>query len=459
MPDPRAVVLPFGVPPPMSGLGVGAAALLHAFFHVGGERVAFVQVLARPKDRDDEPHAVEALIPSQAWKDMPGSDDAPESVVTVITGAIEAPHEGKGAVHLVAFDRRTLDIRFRTDAPFDDEDAGRVLVRAFRELAEALAGDMTALSDLESATWDALVSVLHAERCCLVDPKHGDARDRTAAIVHLARAIADAPQCRYPAGRLAALALDTAVRPGIDKRLVETALRVLIGTVEDAPNHPELLEATSVLHLRAGDAANAEVYASRALGLAPERGRVHALVSEARRMLGNVAGAADAIHRGKAHAPDDYVLLTEEGAVLAIQGDALGARASWERALGVAPGFPPAYTNLALLAGREQDPLLAGRLVDHALALRQAPLDCLRHAIQLALAAEAPGLARSARLATLCRSFLAQAPEGEQALRLLATSLHELGDREEARAIEARLAAKAPPPVHLSFMDRLLGRR
>ena len=72
--------------------------------------------------------------------------------------------------------------------------------------------------------------------------------------------------------RLAALALDTAVRPGVDKRLVETAIRVLTGTIDDAPNHPELLEATAVLHLRAGDAVSAEIFASRALGLAPDRG-------------------------------------------------------------------------------------------------------------------------------------------------------------------------------------------
>lgn len=458
--SPRALVLPFGVSDDGRGLGVGIAALVHAFFRVAGQEVAFVQVLARPKDRDDESHVVEALVPAQAWRDMPGSEDTPESVTTVITGAIAAPDEGRGALNLLAFDRRTLDVRFRTDAPFDGEDAGKVIVRALRELAEAISGDVTALADLEPATWDALVSILQAERCCLVDPKHGDARDRTAAIVHLARAIADAPQCRYPAGRLAALALDTAVRPGVDKRLVETALRVLQGTIDDAPNHPELLEATAVLHLRAGDAVSAEIFASRALGLAPDRGPIHALVSEARRAQGNLTGAAEAVARGKAHAPDDYVLLTEEGAVLAVRGEAAPARAAWERALGLAPGFPPAFTNLALLAGREGDSVLAGRLIDHALALRQAPLDCLRHAIQLAVSAEAPGLARSARVASLCRAFLARAPEAEQALRLLATSLHELGEREEAKAIEARLASREPKVVpRASFFERLFGRR
>ncbi len=461
MPDARAVVLPFGVTDATRGLGVGMAAMLHAFFHVGGGQVAFVQVLARPRERDDEPQPVEALVPAQAWRDMPGAEDTPESVATVITGALEAPDEGKGAFHLLAYDRRTHDVRFRVDAPFDDEDAGRVLVRSLRDMAEALAGDLTALRDLEQASWDALVSVLHAERSCLVDPRHGDARDRTAAIVHLARAIGDAPLCRYPAGRLAALALDTAVRPGVDKRLVETALRVLAGATEDAPNHPELLEAASVLHLRSGDGVQAELFASRALGLAPTRGRLHALVAEARRSLGNVGGAAEAVARGKAVAPDDHVLLTEEGAVLSARGDSVGARAAWDRALGVAPGFPPAFIQLALLADREKDGVLAGRLVDHALALRQAPLDCCRHAIQLALGAEEPGIARSARLVTLCRAFLAQAPEAEQAQRLLATSLHEVGEHAEAKAIEARLTTRETPaePPRRSWIDRLLRRR
>ena len=109
--SPRAVVLPFGVSEDGRGLGVGAAALVHAFFRVGGQEVAFVQVLARPKDRDDEPQAVEALVPAQAWRDMPGSEDTPESVTTVITGAIAAPDEGRGALTLLAFDRRTLDVR------------------------------------------------------------------------------------------------------------------------------------------------------------------------------------------------------------------------------------------------------------------------------------------------------------------------------------------------------------
>lgn len=459
---PRAVVLPFGVSEEMRGVGVGIAALLHAFLRVGETQAAFVQVLGRPKDRDDEPRPVEALVPPQAWKDMPGSEDTPESIRWVITGAIEVPDEGRGALHVLAFDRATLDIRFRRDAPFDDEDAGRVFASTMKELAESVSGTITALADLDEASWDALVSVFHAERSCLVDPSHGDARDRTAAIVHLSRAVSDAPRCRYPAGRLAALAIDTAARPGLDPRMVETALRVLTSSAEDAPSQPELLEATSVLHLRAGDPARADMYAMRALGIAPDRGRLYALAAEARRTLGNVSGAAEIVAMGKARAPDDFVLLTEEGAVLAASGRPGEARAAWERALGIAPAFPPAFTNLALLAGRERDALLAERLVDHALALRAPPLECLRHAIELALGAEAPGIARAARLARLCRAFLAQAPGAEQAARLLATSLHEIGEHEEATSIEHRLQAPSvPTPVEArrSWLDRLLGRR
>ena len=44
--SPRALVLPFGVSDDGRGLGVGIAALVHAFFRVAGQEVAFVQVLA-----------------------------------------------------------------------------------------------------------------------------------------------------------------------------------------------------------------------------------------------------------------------------------------------------------------------------------------------------------------------------------------------------------------------------
>ena len=187
------------------------------------------------------------------------------------------------------------------------------------------------------------------------------------------------------------------------------------------------------------------------------------MLSEARRQQGNLDGAEEAVRTGMARAPGDFVLLTEQGSIFALRGDDAGARAAWERALELAPGFPPAFVNLAMLAGRTSDGLLAQRLVDHALALVHPPLETLRHAAQLAMAAEPPGTARAARVAALCRAFLEQAPQAEMAMRILAGALEELGETEELGLLREKLAklpAAVPvAPKKASWMDRLLGRK
>lgn len=459
----RAVVLPFGVPPAFRGLGLGLAAMLHTFFRVQDTNMALVQVIARPREHDVTAHAVEALVPPQAWRDMPGVEDTPEHVQLVVTGALQPPTEGRGALQIVAFDARSLEVRAKIEAPLDEQDAGAVLVRGLRELALRVDGDLGPLADLESVSWEALESVLRAERCTMIDPERGEPHDRLAAVLHLARAIADAPQARFAAGRLAALALDTSHRTGIDSRIAASALRALVGAISDAPQHVELLEATSVMHLRAGDPANAEVVALRALGLDGARGRVYAMLSEARRQQGNLDGAEEAVRTGIARAPTDFILLTEQGSIFALRGDDASARAAWDRALEIAPGFPPAFVNLAMLAGRSGDSLMAQQLVDHALALAHPPLETLRHAAQLALAAEPPGTARAARVAALCRSFLAQAPQAEMAMRILADALEELGETDELGPLREKLAklqAREPAVAKkASWIDRLLGRK
>ena len=94
-PNPRAVVIPFGVPDDGRGLGLGLAALVHSFAQIDGESVALAQLLARrsaprePRDEHDEvgeendeeaameplqiAMPVEAFIPPHAWKDLTGN--------------------------------------------------------------------------------------------------------------------------------------------------------------------------------------------------------------------------------------------------------------------------------------------------------------------------------------------------------------------------------------------------
>ena len=63
MTGPNAVVIPFGVPVEGRGLGLGLAALVHAFAHVEGGGVAIAQLHGRRTDEpvDTAPSLVEAV--------------------------------------------------------------------------------------------------------------------------------------------------------------------------------------------------------------------------------------------------------------------------------------------------------------------------------------------------------------------------------------------------------------
>ena len=65
MTEPLAIVIPFGVPTDGQGLGLGLAALVHAFVHVDGSSVAIAQLHARPNDEKEArspPLPVEAFV-------------------------------------------------------------------------------------------------------------------------------------------------------------------------------------------------------------------------------------------------------------------------------------------------------------------------------------------------------------------------------------------------------------
>jgi len=101
-------------------------------------------------------------------------------------------------------------------------------------------------------------------------------------MVHLGRAIGDAPDGRFPATRLAALALDVAVggHPGPEAR--RSRLPRARPCDRGRPAQRDLIEALAALSLRVGDADGAEARARSALAIEPDRPRVYALLSEAR---------------------------------------------------------------------------------------------------------------------------------------------------------------------------------
>jgi len=289
------------------------------------------------------------------------------------------------------------------------------------------------MRDIGDLSWEALESVLRAERCALHDPLRGGPHDRLAAMVHLGRAIGDAPDGRFPATRLAALALDVAVGGPTDAKLAQAARRALSRAREDAPRNADLVEALAALSLRLGDAEEAEGYAREALAIEDGRPRIYALLSEARRSRGDLEGALAAIEDGLLHGATDPLLNTERGIVLAERGNIEQAERAWRMVLDERPLYPPAYTNLASSLSERKDIVAATQLVDDA--LRHAPgahPDVLRKAIQTSLALEPEGIARAARVASLANVLVERAPNDAWARLSLARALALGGDKAAA---------------------------
>ena len=455
MPAPRAVVIPFGVPTEGRGLGLGLAALVHMSVHVQGDGVALAQLHARRGDERGEgqdpasaPLPVEAFVPPSAWKDIAGRgdprDEAHHAVGVVLTGSFEPPTEGQGIIRLLAFDSRDGRTCARVDAPVDDEHAGATLVGALEQLWSGLGGEIGALAGLRGLGWEPLESVLRAERCALHDPARGGPHDRVAAMLHLGRAIEEAPDARYPAERLASIATDAALGSTLDARVASTAVRALERAVDDAPAQLELVEALGTLLLRLGRARDAELRMNAAIADAPRRSRPYALLAQALRVQRKLEEAMVVLDAGLARTGGDAALLTERGVLLSEFGDVGGAGRAWREALAREPLHPAAYGLLAALHLRARDAAGSQTLIDAALAAPRAHPDVLRRALQLALSTEADGLARAARVARLCERLLEILPEDTQASLMFARALVALDDPKRARERLALVDRLAP---------------
>lgn len=443
---PRAVIIPFGVPEDGRGLGLGLAALVHSFARLDGESLALAQLHGRKKDAPEEsgPEPVEAFIPPQTWREMAGAGQAPTNVSLVLTGSFEPPSEGRGLIQLLAFDAKDGTPRGRVEAHVDGRLAGKAILAALCDLWTRMgAGEIGTVREIEDLPWDALESVLRAERCVLFDPRKGGPFDRLAAMMHLGRAVEDAPDARFPAGRLAAIALDAAASAG-DAKLAAAARRALARAVVDAPTKIELLEATAALELRLGDPESAVRRLGQARLLDAKRPRTYALLSEARRAKRDLDGALDAVHEGMAHAPEDPILLTERGAVLFERGDAASAEADWRRALGLVPLFPSAFLSLAGSAQKRGDTRACEELVDQALLAADAHPEVLKKAIHLSLTLEPEGLPRAARLARLGGALLERVPTDPWGSFVLARAKVQLGEKAEAIRLLTVAEAAAP---------------
>ncbi len=446
---PRSVIIPFAVPVDARGLGLGLAALLHGFTAIDGRAVGLAQLVPRAREDVGGPDAspsgpLEAFIPPGAWREMAAQWGAAPEVSVVVTGSFEPPGEGRGMIQLLAFDPTDGATRAQAEAHIDCARAGETLLGAFGEVWAKVGGELGLVRDIGELSWDVIESLLRAERCVLHDPLRNGPHDRLAAMLHLGRAVGDAPLARFPAGRLAAVALETAGAPNTDARLASAALRALSRATEDAPAQPDLLEASAALEARLGDARAAAAHASAAIGLAPERGRLYALLSEARRALGDLDGALDAVDAGLREVRDDGLLASERAAVLAQRGDLAGAERGWRRVLAEDAVYPSAFVNLAGIAAAKKDLGLAQALVDEALAAAHARPEVLRRAIHLAVATEPEGVPRAARVAKLAALLVDRVPGDAWGALVLAQSHVRLGESALALVGFARVWNLAP---------------
>jgi tetratricopeptide (TPR) repeat protein len=445
-PEPTGcVVIPFGVPVGGAGLGLGLAAVVHSSARIAGTGVAIARLQAsKGVIAADAPAApLEVFMTPDAWRDMASRGDGPSGIGMVLTGTFEPPAEGEGAIRLLAFDARDGRTRATLDARVDSEHAGESLVGALEELWSQLGGEIGGLSGLRDLSWEVLESVLRAERCALHDPARGGPHDGLAAMLHFGRAIGDAPAARYPAQRLAALAVET-VGWAPSSGLALAAMRALEGAAAEAPTAYELVEALGVLLLRVGNAVEAERRMNAVIAAAPERPRPYTVLSQALRAQGKLEGALAASDQGLGVAGADVALHIERGAVLAARGNHESALVAWRHALALEPLNPAAFGPVAALAIQGHDTGLAQALIDSALAAADAHPDVFRAAIRLVLESEADGLARAARLAPLCQRMLERSPNDPWVLLVCARAQLVLGQRIEARARLERIERVAP---------------
>ncbi len=439
---PRALVIPFGVPDAGKGLGLGLASLVHAFARIEDGDVALAQIRKHGND-GGVTGMVEAFVTGAQWRAMPGAEETPSHVSMVLTGAFDPPRDGRGAFSVVAFDAKTGEARAKFEAVLDADGAGRSIVTTLESLCARVGGDVGALRGLEGLGWDALESVIMAETWRVRALSGTDPSGVVAALAHLGRAVSEARDASFPAERLATIAIEMARGPN-DERALEAALRTLDAARDDSPA-AALDSASAALCLRLGRVPDAIAHAERAIERDVARALPHALLAEARRVRGDLAGAHRAIAAAAALGENDPYVQNERAVLLLASGDALGAQVEWNKLLASHANHLPAFANLATMALDRGDVALAQSVVDHALASRSvAPVDMLRRAVQVALQVEPASVARGSRLASLLRALVEREPKDGVAALLYTRALAEMGERETAleRALAVELAAR-----------------
>ena len=451
--DARAIVVPFGSEE--AGLGLGLAALRHGFLRLGRAPVGFAQLRGEARDGRPAP-LIEALVEPTSWVAMAQrTPDRPVGIEHVITGSLGSPESQDEVAHVSVrvFSDSDGRILAHVTRDFDESTAGAALVEALEAALAPHGYELGPIRDLASLSFEGLASVLRAEKAALLDATPFGPGDPVSATMHLARAVSDAPENAYAARRLAAFAHAWAEAHQFAKPESEQVLRTLEGAVRDAPESLELAEALALVHAHGGDPQRADLVATEVLAREPTRSMARLVRSMVARKRSRFDEAIAIVDAGLALAPDDPVLRTELGTAWAESGQLVRAEREWLRVLERHVAHPAAFANCAALAGHRDDPLLAAKLVDAALAV-EGPSEVLRGAVDLALAFEPEGTARTARLGTLLLRLVSLAPDDPWARLQLARVRVQLGDADGAIR-QLREIERAAPQTHYGAEARL----
>ena len=452
--EPRAIVVPFGTAE--AGLGLGLAALIHAFLRLGLAPVGLAQLRGEAVGAVPAP-LIEALVEPVSWVAMAQrSPDRPVGIEHVITGALGSPdsdsdEDAQFTVRI--FSESDARVLAHVTREFDDDTAGAVLVEVLTAALEPQGYVLGPLADLAGLSWDALSSVLRAEKSALIDATPAGPGDPVSAMVHLARAVSDAPENAYAARRLAAFAHGYAEAHRFAKPETENVLRTLESAVTDAPDQLELVEALALVHAHGGDTKPASTLASMIRTKQPGRvmaSLVHAMVARRDNRFEEALAILDA---GLKLHPEDPILRTEMGTTWAETGQLVRAEREWLRVLQRHPGHPTAFANSAALALHRKDPLLAEKLVDAVLPIDVAA-EVLRGAVNLAIAFEPVDTARHARVASLLTRLVLLSPDDAWARLQLAKVRVQLGNIDDAIR-QLRDIERSAPQTHYGAEARL----
>jgi tetratricopeptide (TPR) repeat protein len=458
--SPYAVVIPLGVPEGHEGLGLGMAALMMGLTRARGQALAIAQMFAEtPAQIPAKP--VEAFITARGWKTISHRPEELASIELVLTGSFEPPeHASTGSLSLLVYNAKTGDTLATLKVVIDPMDAGTSVGNALRDLEQALMSEAendtrATSSPLHGLDWEALQSVLLAERCELHDQARGGPHDRFAAFMHLERAIEDAPASQYAPERLASIAFHT-FQASANLRLDDAALRTVKRALVDVPEHAGLHDAALALEVKQGALGHAGVRAKARIEDGHASALTFALLAEVMRREQSFETAATLLEAGFAAFPEHPALLTERGALRAEQKEWPAAVQDLRQAIEKAGPDSNAFFKLAELALHVADVDAGSSLVD--LVLQRVELRELHvhFAVKLAMQLEPDGVHRASRIAKLGKRLIDMAPEDPRPHLLTSRALARMGERDGALYHLDRIDELAPKSTWSS--EAALGR-